>query len=161
MCFEAQKELSLFIYKTLKFLKQMSLNLLDLVKSQVTGALAKEASSFLGESESGVAKALGGMMPALLGGAIEKASKPEGAGGLLDLIGGLDLNSLGNISGLFGGGAEKVNGLMSSGGGILEMLWGNKTSGIVDLISGMAGLKSSSTSSLLKMAASIFDGIDR
>lgn len=137
----------------------MSLNLLDLVKDQVTGVLAKEASSFLGESESGVAKALGGMMPALLGGAIEKASKPEGASGLLDLIGGLDLNNLGNIAGLFGGGAEKVNGLMSSGGGILEMLLGNKTSGIVDLISGMAGLKSSSTSSLLKMAAPFLMGL--
>jgi OmpA-OmpF porin, OOP family len=137
----------------------MSLNLLDLVKDQVTGVLAKEASSFLGESESGVAKALGGIMPALLGGAIEKASKPEGASGLMDMIGGLDLNNLGNIGGLFGGGPEKVNGLMSSGGGILEMLMGNKTSGIIDLISGMAGLKSGSTSSLLKMAAPFLMGI--
>ncbi len=131
----------------------MSLNLLDLVKDQVTGALAKQASGFLGESESGVAKALGGIMPALLGGAIEKASKPEGASGLMDLISGLDGNSLGDIAGLFGGGPEKVNGLMNSGGGILESLLGNKTSGIVDLIAGMAGLKSGSTSSLLKMAA--------
>ncbi len=137
----------------------MSLNLLDLVKDQVTGVLAKEASSFLGESESGVAKALGGIMPALLGGAIEKASKPEGASGLMDMIGGLDLGNLGNIAGLFGDGPEKVNGLMSSGGGILEMLMGNKTSGIIDLISGMAGLKSSSTSSLLKMAAPFLMGM--
>jgi OmpA-OmpF porin, OOP family len=137
----------------------MSLNLLDLVKDQVTGALAKEASGFLGESESGVAKALGGIMPALLGGAIEKASKPEGASGLMDLIGGLDLDNLGNIAGLFGGGPEKVNGLMNSGGGILDMLMGNKTSGIVDLIAGMAGLKSGSTSSLLKMAAPFLLGM--
>jgi OmpA-OmpF porin, OOP family len=137
----------------------MSLNLLDLVKDQVTGALAKQASSFLGESESGVAKALGGIMPTLLGGVAEKASKPEGASGLMDLIGGLDLDSLGDIAGLFGGGSEKVNGLMNSGGGILDMVLGNKTSGIVDLIAGMAGLKSGSTSSLLKMAAPFLLGM--
>ncbi len=137
----------------------MSLNLLDLVKDQVTGALAKEAAGFLGESESGVAKALGGIMPTLLGGVVEKASKPEGASGLMDLIGGLDLDMLGNIGGLFGGGAEKVNGLMNSGGGILDMVLGNKTSGIVDLIAGMAGIKSGTTSSLLKMAAPFLLGM--
>jgi outer membrane protein OmpA-like peptidoglycan-associated protein len=137
----------------------MSLNLLDLVKDQVTGHLAKEASSFLGESESGIAKALGGIMPTLLGSTIEKASKPEGASGLMNLLGGLDLGSLGNIAGIFGGGPEKVNGLMNSGSGILDMLMGNKTSGIIDLISGMAGLKSSSTSSLLKMAAPLLMGL--
>jgi OmpA-OmpF porin, OOP family len=136
----------------------MSLNLLDLVKDQVSGALAKEASSFLGESESGVAKALGGIIPTLLGGAIDKASKPEGASALSSLIGGLDLDNLSNIAGIFGGGPEKVNGLMNSGGGILDTLLGGKSSGVVDLIAGMAGLKSGSTSSLLKMAAPLLLG---
>jgi OmpA-OmpF porin, OOP family len=136
----------------------MSLNLLDLVKDQVSGALAKEASSFLGESESGVAKALGGIIPTLLGGAIDKASKPEGASALSSLIGGLDLDNLSNIAGIFGGGPEKVNGLMTSGGGILESLLGGKSSGVIDLIAGMAGLKSNSTSSLLKMAAPLLLG---
>jgi OmpA-OmpF porin, OOP family len=136
----------------------MSLNLLDLVKDQVTGALAKEAAGFLGESESGVAKALGGIMPTLLGGAVEQASKPEGAGLLSNLIGGLDLDNLSNIAGIFGGGSEKVNGLMNSGGGILDSLLGSKSSGVVDLIAGMAGLKSGSTSSLLKMAAPLLMG---
>jgi ABC-type phosphate transport system permease subunit len=52
----------------------MSINLLDLVKDQVSGHLAKQASSFLGESESSVTSALGGIMPALLGSAIQKSS---------------------------------------------------------------------------------------
>jgi outer membrane protein OmpA-like peptidoglycan-associated protein len=136
----------------------MSLNLLDLVKDQVSGALAKEASGFLGESESSVAKALGGIVPTLLGSAVEKASKPDGANALSSLIGGLDLDNLSNIAGIFGGGAEKVNGLMNSGGGILDSLLGSKSSGVVDLIAGMAGLKSGSTSSLLKMAAPLLMG---
>jgi OmpA-OmpF porin, OOP family len=131
----------------------MSLNLLDLVKDQVTGHLAKQASGFLGESESGVAKALGGIMPSLMGGMLNKVGSDEGANGIMDIIGKLDTGSLGNIAGLFGGGPSAVNGLMNQGGGIVDMLLGNKASGIVDFIANMAGLKSSSSSSLLKMAA--------
>lgn len=137
----------------------MSINILDLVKDQVTGALASQASSFLGESESGITKALGGMMPAILGGAIEKASAPGGGQGLMDMIGGLDLGKLGDIAGIFGGGASEVNNVMNSGGGILESLLGSKTSGIIDLISGMAGLKKNSTGSLLKLAAPFIMGV--
>jgi outer membrane protein OmpA-like peptidoglycan-associated protein len=131
----------------------MSINLLDLVKDQVSGQLAKQASSFLGESESGVAKALSGIMPALLGGVINKASSPEGAAGIMDMLSKLDMSSLEDISGIFEGGSSSVNGLLSSGGGIVESLMGSKASGVVDFIANMAGLKSSSSSSLMKMAA--------
>lgn len=131
----------------------MAINLLDLVKDQVTGQLAKHASGFLGESESSVTNALGSIMPALLGGAVQKAASPSGAQGLMDMIGKLDLNSLGNMGSLFGGGASNVNGLMNSGGGIVDALLGNKVGGIVDVISNLSGLKSGSSSSLLKMAA--------
>jgi outer membrane protein OmpA-like peptidoglycan-associated protein len=137
----------------------MSINILDLVKDQVTGSLAKQASEFLGESESGVTTALGGLMPAILGGAIEKASSPEGGQGLMDMIGGLDLGKLGDIAGIFGGGAESINNVMNSGGGIIESLLGGKSSGIIDMIAGMAGLKKNSTGSLLKMAAPFLMGL--
>jgi hypothetical protein len=131
----------------------MSINLLDLVKDQVTGQLAKQASSFLGESESNITTGLGSMMPALLGSVIQKSSTPSGAQGLMDIIGKLDLGSLSNIAGLFGGGVSSVNGLMNSGGGIVEALLGNKTNGMVDMISNLSGMKGGSVSSLLKLAA--------
>ncbi|MBK8346239.1 MAG: DUF937 domain-containing protein [Saprospiraceae bacterium] len=131
----------------------MSINLLDLVKDQVTGQLAKQASSFLGESESSVTSALGGMMPALLGSVIQKSATPSGAQGIMDMVSKLDLGSLSNIAGLFGGGASNVNGLLNSGGGIVDTLLGNKAGGVIDAISGLSGLKSGSTSSLLKLAA--------
>ena len=120
---------------------------------QVTGQLAKQASSFLGESESSVTSALGGIMPALLGTAIQKSSTGSGAQGLMDIIGKLDLGSLGDIAGLFGGGASNVNGLLNSGGGIVDALLGNKAGGVIELITGLSGMKSGSASSLLKMAA--------
>ncbi len=137
----------------------MSINLLDMLKDQVTGSLAKQASGFLGESESNVTNALGGVFPALLGSVIGQSEKPSGASGLMDMIGGLDTGMLGDIGGLFGGGASSVNGLLNSGGGIVESLLGNKMGGMVDMISKMSGLKSGSSSSLLKMAAPFLIGM--
>jgi OmpA-OmpF porin, OOP family len=131
----------------------MSINLLDLVKDQVSGQLAKHAAGFLGESESSIGGALGSIMPALLGGAVQKASTPSGAQGLMDMVSGLDSGMLGNIANVFGGGASNVNGVLNSGGGIVDMLLGNKVGGIIDIISKVSGLKSGSSSSLLKLAA--------
>jgi OOP family OmpA-OmpF porin len=131
----------------------MSINLLDVLNDQIGDQLAKQASGFLGESESAVGGALGSILPTLLGGAVQKASTPSGAQGLMDLIGGLDLGSLGDIAGIFDGGASNVNSVLNSGGGIVDMLLGNKVGGIIDLISKVSGLKSGSISSLLKLAA--------
>ena len=75
------------------------------------------------------------------------------------MIGKLDLDNLGNIAGLFGGGASNVNGLLNSGGGIVDALLGNKSGGIVDVISSLSGMKSGSASSLLKLAAPFLMGV--
>lgn len=135
----------------------MSLNLLDLVKDQVTGQLAKSAAGFLGESESGVTKALGGIFPSILGSVISKGANESGAKGLLDMIGGVDSSLLGNIGGLLGGG--KSDALMSVGSSLLSGLLGNKLGGAVDLISKVSGLKSGSTMNLFKMAAPLLMGL--
>lgn len=132
----------------------MSFNLLDLVKDQVTGQLAKQASSFLGESEANTAKGLDSIFPALLGSAIGKVENDSnGASSIMNLIKGLDTNALGNIGSLFGGGASGVNSLLNSGGGIVNLLLGNKIGGLVDIVTKAAGIKSGSASSLIKMAA--------
>ncbi len=137
----------------------MSINLLDMLKDTVTGSLAKQASGFLGESEDNVSSALGGIFPTILGSVIDKSSKPDEASGLMDMIGVLDMDMLGDIGGLFGGGASSVNGLLNSGGGIIETLLGDKMGGIVSMISKLSGLKSGSSSSLMKMAAPFLMGI--
>lgn len=152
-----KSNLALFLYNFK--LRKMAINLLDLVKDQVTGALAKQASNYLGESENGITKALGGIMPTLLGGAIEKASTGNGVNSVMSLIEGFDMDSISDISKIFGGSQDNVDGLMNSGGGMLDLLLGNKTNGIIDLISNWAGIKSSSSSSLLKMAAPFLIGL--
>lgn len=130
----------------------MSINLLDLAKEQITSSLATQASSFLGESESSVTSALSSMLPTILGSLVQKTATPTGAQDVMNLMDGIDLNSLGNIAGIFSEGSSSVNNLLSVGGNISKFLFGDKEGTIVDTLSGLGGLKSGSTATLLKMA---------
>ncbi len=135
------------------------MNLLDMLQSQVGSALAKQAAGFLGESENNVSKGLGAAFPAILGSMINKVESPSSAQGIFDLVSKSDPSILGNIGNLFGGGSNNTNSLLDSGGGILKMLLGDKIGGIVDIISKLSGMKSGSSSSLLKMAAPFVIGM--
>ena len=55
----------------------MSFNLLDIVKGQFNSDLVSKAASFLGENESGVTKALSGIIPSVLSGVVSKATTNE------------------------------------------------------------------------------------
>ena len=129
------------------------MNLLDMVKDQVSGSLVSNASKFLGESESGVSKALDGIFPALLGKMADTADDSNGLSKLFDMAKGADTGILDNIDGLFSGGAGNVAKLMNGGSGVLNLLLGNSTGGMIDKLAGFSGLKGSAASSLIKMAA--------
>jgi len=131
----------------------MSVNLLDMAKDQISGNLLGHASKFLGESESNTSSALGSIFPSLLGSLVDKGATESGASGIMDMLKDSDSGLLDNIGGIFGKGSGAVNGLLNGGSGILSLLLGNKVGGIVDLIASVSGLKKSSSSSLLKMAA--------
>ncbi len=136
----------------------MGFNLLEVLGDQVTGVLAKEASGFLGGSESGITKALGISFPAILGSVMNKGASESGAGELLDLIKGQDVGFMDNVAGLFGGGGGALETLMGSGGGILKMLMGDKIGGVVDIVAKAAGLDQGMTGKLIKMAAPFLIG---
>ena len=129
------------------------MNLLDMVKDQVSGSLVSNASKFLGESESGVQKALDGIFPTLLGKMADTADDSNGLTKLFDMAKGQDDGILDDIGGLFGGGAGNVAKLMNGGSGALSLLLGNNTGGLIDKLAGFSGLKGSAASSLIKMAA--------
>jgi OmpA-OmpF porin, OOP family len=138
----------------------MSIDLLGLVKDQLTSAAVGKISEFLGESSENTQSAVSAAMPTLLGGIMEKASTTEGAGSILNLLkdGGHDGSLLGNLSGLLGSG-DGISGLLSGGSGIISSLLGDKVGGIVDLIANVSGIKKSSSSSLLSLAAPILMGV--
>lgn len=127
----------------------MSFNLLDSVKGLFTNDLISKVASSLGESEGGIQKAISAAVPSVLTGVINKAGTSGGADSILNLAKEASNSSiLGNLSGLLGGGSG-LSSILSMAGG----LFGDKVGGISNLISSFAGVKQSSASSLLSMAA--------
>lgn len=131
----------------------MSFNLIDAAKGLFTNELVGKASTYLGESENSVTKALAGIVPSLLGGLTEKATAShEGAVEVTNLAKESDnAGFLGNLGGFFD---NDGGGLLSKGAGLLGGLFGEgKTNMLSSLISQFSGAKSSSVSSLLSLAA--------
>ena len=118
----------------------MSLNVIDLIKGQLGPALISQAASQLGESESGISKAISGLLPAVVGGLANNADKP----GVLDAITGVASSGL--LGNLLGGSTN--NSLITT---ILTAIFGDKVGALVNAVSSYAGISNSSTNSLLNM----------
>ncbi len=118
----------------------MSLNIIDLIKGQLGPALVSQAASQLGESESGVSKAISGLLPAVVGGLANNAGNP----GVLESITGAASSGL--LSNLLGGSSS--NSLVST---VLSAIFGDKVGGLVNAVSSFSGISNSSSSSLLNM----------
>lgn len=129
----------------------MSFNLLDTVKSLFSGQLISAAASSLGESEGGIQKALSGAIPAVLAGLVSRAGNHEGAASMLNLAKqAASSGILNNISDFLG--ASNSN-LPGKGAEMLKGILGDKAGGVASLVSNFAGIKHSSSSSLLSMIA--------
>ncbi len=123
-------------------------NLAEMISPELMGSIGKQ----LNESPSGVESALGGILPSILGGMVQKA---EGGnfGGIFDMLKGSGNFELTDLIGMMGSGNLAQNDPRDAGGGLLSSLLGDKTGGLIDAISGMAGINKKSSSSLLGMAA--------
>ncbi|WP_294311483.1 OmpA family protein [uncultured Chryseobacterium sp.] len=118
----------------------MSLHVIDLIKGQLGPALESRAASQLGESESSVSKAIDGLLPAVVGGLANNADNPE----VLDTIS--NASSSGILGNLVGGSSND-----SAISRLLSVLFGDRLNGLIETISGYAGISNSSSSSLLNM----------
>jgi outer membrane protein OmpA-like peptidoglycan-associated protein len=134
------------------------MDLLSLVKEQLTSSAVSKISSFLGESHENTTSALGSAIPSILGGLMQKASTTQGAGELLNTIktGGHDGGILTNFSNVLGG--DATSGLVSTGKGLLGSIFGDKVGALTNIISGVSGIKTGSASSLLSMATPLLMG---
>jgi hypothetical protein len=95
-----------------------------------------------------------GIVTALSGAAAQTASTPEGASGLLSMLDSDHNGSIfDNLIGAVTGGGQQ-----QSGGGIVESLLGGNQSGVVSMISKMAGLDSGKTGNLLMILAPVVLG---
>lgn len=118
----------------------MSLNIIDLIKGQLGSALVTQAASQLGESESGVSKAIGGLLPAVVGGLANNSDNPA----VLDAISNAPSQEvLGNLLGLASNNSWVA--------GLLTSIFGDKLSGLINSIATYAGISNNSSASLLNL----------
>jgi len=131
----------------------MSSSLLDLAKQHLTPDVIETLAKFTGESPLATTKAIGGAGPAVLAGMLNSAQDANGLTQLVNLFqqGKFDGSMLGNLAGAFSG--SSMDGLMKMGGPLLGSLFGARSSGLVDLLAGYAGIRKSSATSLLSAAA--------
>lgn len=134
----------------------MTANLLDLAKGYLTNEVVGKAASMLGEDQSTTQSAFNHILPALMGTMAGKADSKSGASDLFGMVtrpefGGGLLNNLGDLF----SNSETTNNTLNLGGTLLNSLLGNKTNGLIDMVSSAAGMKSNSTSSLMKLALPI------
>lgn len=134
-------------------------NIISELGNLVSSQLVKSAANSLGESEGGISKVIGALTPTVLGGLLNKSKDASGFGQIFDMLSKKEnTNYLDNLSGLIGGGNLAHNDPKDAAGGLLGSLFGNKMGGILDTVSGIAGVKRSSTSSLLGMVAPMVMG---
>lgn len=118
----------------------MALNIIDLIKGQLGPALVSQAATQYGESESGISKAVSGLLPAVIGGLANHSSNPT----VLDAITGTGGSGL--LGNLLGGTSN--NSLITS---IIASIFGDKASALVNAISGFAGVGNNTANSLLSL----------
>jgi OmpA-OmpF porin, OOP family len=137
----------------------MQINLLSTIKSQISDAIIQKAANFIGESDSATQNALNIALPSLLGGVSNQSSDTNSINALLGQFneGAHDGSIFDSIGNLLGGGSA-TQGLLDSGESIVNGLFGNKTSSIVDWIAAFTGIKSGSVTSLMNMAAPLVMG---
>ncbi len=133
------------------------MNIVDLVKEQLTSQVLGSLGSLAGTNEAQTKAASAAAVPALLGGLAKLAGNAQGAGQLASALGGLDLGMLGNLAGVLGGAnSSKVSNL---GGGLLGTLFGNTaTSAIVETLASFLGIKGGVARSLLSYLAPVVLG---
>lgn len=134
------------------------MNVLQLVKDQLSTAAITQISDFLDEDPQDVTSGLSASLPVILAGLMQKASTTQGAGYLLNLLKNDNRSeefTENIVTSLKGG---QGAGLISAGNGILSSLFGDKVKMITDLVGNISGLKANA-SSLLNLAAPLLMGV--
>lgn len=128
----------------------MAINIFDLAKDVLSSSVLSSQANAMEENEGGISKAIGALLPVVMGGLTNKTSGNSEIFEQLKNLGGS--NILNNL-----GAAESTSNPVV--GSLLRTIFGDKIGNIVSLISNFAGIKNSSADSLLSLAGSTIFGL--
>lgn len=132
----------------------MALNILELLKHEFSDEIVGQLGKFVNEDTAKTKSALATIFPALLGGLVSKGSTHQGATEVLNMItkGGYGADSLKSLSTAFMGG-DSTNNLLNSGSALLEGIFGDRITRVIEWVSNSSGIGKSSAYSLLGLVA--------
>ena len=135
-------------------------SLLDSIVSFLPESVIGAAAQQLGESTESVSRGIGGLLPTLLAGMVQKVESPEGLQSLFAALSDQrNLTFLDNLGDLVGGGNLAQNDPKDIAGALVGNLFGARVGPILQTISSVAGLKfPGSASSLLGLAGPLVMG---
>jgi OmpA-OmpF porin, OOP family len=138
----------------------MSDNLLELLKDHLSGDVVSNLASLMGESPQNAETALHTAIPSLLAGLVDKSTDTDNLGNLFKLLtdGNHDGGILSNLGALSRGG-EATSSLLADGGKMLSAVFGDKVSGIADLVANASGISKTSSSSMLGFITPVVMGL--
>ncbi|WZO97644.1 DUF937 domain-containing protein [Isosphaeraceae bacterium EP7] len=126
------------------------MNLVNLIRDQLTGGVADQLGSIIGEDATKTRAALGAAVPAILSGLTSVGSTPAGASKVKSALDQFSSPSTGDLGSLLGG---DTGVLIQKGIGLLTSLLGENSLGtIIAAISKFSGIGGGSAKSLLALA---------
>jgi hypothetical protein len=140
------------------FKREVFMNLLDMVKGQMTDSVMQQLGAASGLGAGDVSKAMGAIIPTQLSAIVKHGSTPQGAEGLMGMLSNLgSMGNLGDFAGMLGqsGGAANIAKIGSS---LLPSLFGNQLGGIVSALASATGLGSGPLNALMGMAGPLVMG---
>lgn len=114
----------------------------------------------LGENESGVAKAIGALVPTILSGMVDKVGSEEGLGSLFGTLSAPETGGfLNDLGGLVGGGNLAQGDPRDVAGGLIGSMFGDKVGSILGAVASLAGFsEKGSAGGLLGLAGPLVMG---
>ena len=133
----------------------MATNLIELLTKELGGDTLGRLAGLLGEPESKVQTAVGGIAPALVATLANKASSGGGLADLFNLMksSGFDGTQARSLGGVLDGGGGGMADLVSKGAPLLASLLGGRQAGLTDWLATFSGIGAKSAGSLLGLAA--------
>lgn len=135
-------------------------NLIELVQGQLTEGFISQLAQKTGTSPEATEIAANGAISSLIGALSKNAQDPQQAQALNQALDqDHDGSILNNLSGILLGNKQAQNPATVNGAGIVNHVLGGKSGSVIDMISNMSGMGSSSAGSILTTLAPLVMGV--
>jgi outer membrane protein OmpA-like peptidoglycan-associated protein len=139
--------------------ENMSINLVDMISRQLSPSLVRQIGSAAGSDEASTMRGASTAVPVLVGGLAQHSRSETGLANLMKWFTDPQFENLTNNYDATLGDAASRSTVSALGGGMVGRLFGDRLSGLLQLISGQTGLSTGTSSALLSMLAPFALGI--